>query len=100
MMTDPKTAALFKCQPGLDHPFDSVSRIKLIMDIIQKPRNTNGVGFVLKRKLINKRILAYYPLHDDEERAQLDKQWTVIWQWPWGKPPHIDRTSKRLNSSH
>jgi hypothetical protein len=82
---------LFANAANHSHPFTSIIRIKLIMDIISSDEE-NCCSLNL-RKIINdgpsdehSSIIAYYPLHDDQQRDQLNKIWLTWKVKPWQQP--------------
>lgn len=78
----------------LDHPFSSIIRIRLILDIIfskaddcgalnlrAMTKDGDGTGNPMSNS-----VIAYYPLHDDEARDELAAVWFNWRLKPWEQP--------------
>mmetsp|Transcript_2675 Transcript_2675/g.4513 ORF Transcript_2675/g.4513 Transcript_2675/m.4513 type:complete len:767 (+) Transcript_2675:110-2410(+) len=57
----------------LEHPFSQVHRIKLMVGIIEN--KLKGCGIKWRMHLFNGNMLAFFPLHNDAERAALRRAW-------------------------
>lgn len=78
---------MFANATNKDHPFSSIIRIKLIMDIIQGD-DIDCCSLNL-RKLVKDgtdSILKYFPLHDDSLRDDLERNWLSFRVHPWQQP--------------
>ena len=52
---------------GLEHPFDTISRLKILMSII-KSTHKDGCGLDLANLKITGDVKDYFPLHEELER--------------------------------
>ena len=89
---------LFQHVPGMGHPFDRLTRMKLIERILTygEPEHLDGngldtddaevtgAGLKIHELLRNGDILAAFGLHDDDQRRAVEKQW--LGTWPWAQP--------------
>lgn len=64
---------LFVRQDELEHPFSSVHRIKLILELIE--HRLYGAGLRWHYLLQQKKLKAFFPLHDNPKRDALAKKW-------------------------
>ena len=84
-MTD--KPGLFAKAHGLTHPFSSIVRIKLIMDIIQS--NDDNCCALNLRKLAKDgsgSIISFFPLHNNDVREELSRNWFSFRVSPWEQP--------------
>jgi len=62
----------------MDHPFRDLVRLKLINLMLQAPASEGGCGLALRKLVVRKTILAFYPLHNHE---QLKTLYDKIMSW-------------------
>ena len=77
-------APLYARPEGLESPFRSMHRLKLIGDIVGSTRRFGGCGIAVNKRILDGEILAYVPLHDAFERGALYEAWVEA---PWYTPP-------------
>lgn len=78
---------MFAKAPGYDHPFSSILRIKLIMDIINN--DEEDCCNLNLRKIVqdgSRTLLQFYPLHDSQMRDALARNWFGYRVHPWLQP--------------
>lgn len=63
----------------MTHPFRDIVRLKLINLMLQAPSNEGGCGLALRKLVVKKVILAFYPLHDHQKLAELDSKINEWW---------------------
>ena len=73
--TTPELAALYQGSSGPFGTFRSMQRIKLITNILQTNRRFGGCEIPLTKRILQKKILAFLPLHDPVERTTLEHDW-------------------------
>ena len=80
---DPRLEPLWKCADGLNHPFSSTSRIKLLMTIITSS-DERGCGLDLEKLKSVGAILAYFPLPEIDKVQWLDDNFfkSQVWKQP------------------
>ncbi len=61
-------------------------RIKLILSIIEAKRYDGGCGLHLQELLVRGALLAAFPIHDFFELESVERQWLVLYAWPWTQP--------------
>jgi hypothetical protein len=67
-------------------PFRGVDRLKLMYNIMVSKRGDGGCNLDVVRLLKEKCMLAFYPLHDKEEKRSLLHKWLKYYQLPWNQP--------------
>eukprot|EP01038_Epipyxis_sp_PR26KG_P012812 gene12812-17175_t len=82
---------LYQQYPALNdrkHIFRNVDRIKLIISIIEAKTNVTppGAGLNIRELVVNKVLLAAFPLQDYDQLDQLQKRWLKIHAPPWKQP--------------
>ena len=84
---DPDRGPMFANATNLDHPFSSITRIKLIMSIIQG--DDDDCCSLNLRKMVkdgSDSLLKYFPIHDDSLRDDLERSWLAFRTHPWEQP--------------
>ena len=80
---------LFWCPPGMNHPFRSSIRLKLLAMMIDKELSESEEILPLKlrvrKHIAQGNILAFFPLHNPHIQMHLSKDW-LRWRWPWRMP--------------
>ena len=78
---------MFARATGYDHPFSSIIRVKLIMDIINNDEE-DCCSLNLRRLIMDgsRSILHYFPLHDTSARDSLARIWFGWRVNPWQQP--------------
>ena len=84
---------LFWCAPGMDHPFRSSIRLKLLAMIIDRELMSIDENFLnklrVRKHIIERNMLAFFPLHSPHIQYHLSKQWLGDYTdriWPWKVP--------------
>ena len=78
---------MFANAPGYDHPFSSIIRIKLIMDIINN--DEEDCCNLNLRKITqdgSRSVLHFFPLHHNPSRDALARNWFGYRVHPWLQP--------------
>ena len=72
------------------HIFKGSDRIKLLLTIFEAKSHENppGCSLNIRQMLLQKAVLAAFPLHDHDELKYLQKKWLVLFQYPWKQPIH------------
>lgn len=65
--------------------FSRPIRLKLVYYFLQAPRSAGGANIKIQRQIKQKRILAFYPLHNRERLEYLTESW-VRGSYPWNQP--------------
>lgn len=65
--------------------FSRPVRLKLVYYYLQAPRSSGGAGIKISKFLKSKRMLAFYPLHDQDRLDFLSDVW-VKQSFPWNQP--------------
>lgn len=71
---------------GGDDAFDKLLRLKLTYNLLRGPKIIGGLDFAMEKFIKEKRMLAFYPLHDKKTNSQL---LDYIYRWsvfPWDSP--------------
>ena len=76
---------LYHCPPDSNHPFRSVDRIKLILEVLQNDADW-GAGLELFALKKNGSLLNYYPLREAKFIKALEKDWMPWHIYPWEQP--------------
>lgn len=65
---------------GMDHPFRDIVRLKLINMLIRGPEREGGCELPLRQLVKDKHILAFYPLHNQD---QLTSLYNKVMDWKY-----------------
>eukprot|EP01031_Cornospumella_fuschlensis_P028338 gene28338-34214_t len=76
---------MFSRVEGYSHPFSSIIRIKLLMDIIDSDHAT-CCSLKLRTMATDGRIMSFFPLHDYDKRDELMRVWLNWKVQPWEQP--------------
>ncbi|CAM9560241.1 unnamed protein product, partial [Laminaria digitata] len=71
---------------GVWHPFRSVVRLSIVVDILKTPMCLGGAGLKVDRLQLEGKILALFPKHFKQNKNRLRNKWLVLKQWPWEAP--------------
>ena len=83
--TDPDLIGLYKNATGQNHPFSTITRLKLINMIIEMPVEKAGCGIDMGKYEVEGQIIRYFPLHHPEMGKALEKAWCA-YQFPSSQP--------------
>lgn len=84
--TDPALQDLYWRPPNMTHPFRESVRLKLINLMLQAPPSEGGCGLALRKLVVKKHMLAFYPLHNQGLIRQLEDKWLSWKVLPWNQP--------------
>lgn len=82
---EPEFHDLFYVPPGQNHPFRTVDRIKIIMEILQSDADW-GAGLELYSLKSSGSLVTYYPLREHKCMRALDRDWMPWSIMPWEQP--------------
>ncbi|CAN0416237.1 unnamed protein product [Pylaiella littoralis] len=74
--TSKRLAHLFACKPGMEHPFSSVHRIKLLRRMVESTQ-ADGCGINISVLMRNDALKAFFPFHDNGPRDALFSKWVA-----------------------
>jgi hypothetical protein len=83
---DPHVRDLFWRPEGLSSPFRESVRIKLSLMVLEAPQYKGGAGLSLRTDKQHGSLLAYFPLHKQEDIKPLSKKWLTYCSAPWNQP--------------
>eukprot|EP00741_Cyanophora_paradoxa_P008360 tig00001302_g8087.t1 len=63
--------------------FTSGERIRLVETALESPRSMGGCEIPFGELVEKKCVLKYFPLHEEERRRELLKDFAGKWWWPW-----------------
>ena len=83
----PEDEDLFWRPHGYQTPFRESVRLKVILAIISGPTRFGGCDISMRKKLANKEVLGFFPLHNMKKRHELNELWLGNrWQMPQHQP--------------
>ena len=78
---------MFEIPPGMHHPFTPLLRIKIIYQIIVGDgEDCCSLNMRRMAKDGSSSVISYYPLHNLEQRAELERAWFNWRVHPWEQP--------------
>ena len=77
---------LYKRYGGKNKIFRGVDRLRLIRSILENKEAQGGAGLKIRTMVMNKAILAAYPLHDYDDLLALQAEWLRWKAMPDGQP--------------
>merc|ERR1719230_1285955 len=69
---DPDLVVLYKKAPGLNHPFSTTQRIKLMLMIIEGPKDKKGCDINIAKCIEVGDVLQFFPLHEPKIAKALE----------------------------
>ena len=83
----PEDEDLFWRPHGYHTPFRESVRLKVALAIISGPKRLGGCDISMRKKLANKEVLGFFPLHNMKKRHELNELWLGNkWQMPQHQP--------------
>jgi hypothetical protein len=82
---EPEFHDLYQVVEGEIHPFRSLDRIKLVMEVMESDEEWGG-GLEIFNLMQNGSILSCYPMRDIKVARRLDREWLPYHVRPWQQP--------------
>lgn len=84
---DPEEFDLYWRPEGYETPFRESVRLKVALAIIAGPRRYGGCDISMRKKITEKKVLGFFPLHNMKKRHELHEKWLGDkWQLPQNQP--------------
>ena len=66
---------LYAKAPGYSHPFSITIQVKLVIALLEGKEHLGGAGLSFKDMIFKRELLAYFPLHEEDELNELIDDW-------------------------
>jgi len=83
----PEDEPIFWRPHGYQTPFRESVRLKVCLAIVSGPKRFGGCDISMRKKMKNKEVLGFFPLHNMKKRHELNEAWLGDkWQLPQNQP--------------